>query len=283
MPTRIEWAEETWNPVTGCTKISPGCANCYAERMARRLRGRCGYPAESPFAVMLHRDRLSAPFRWRKPRLVFVCSMGDLFHKDVPFGFIESAWFTMLANPRHTFLVLTKRPERAREFFRTKWVADSPLDNVWLGVSVENSLEAAERIPELLTTPAALHFVSFEPLLEAIDFAFWPDEHHYCSCGAVTPVDCCDVIGADPGHLFCPCNHEERANMRRIRWVIAGAETGPGARPAKLDWFRSLRDQCAEAGVPFFLKQVNAKRDRELDGVLHEQWPARKEANDGAR
>ncbi len=240
--TKIEWADAVWNPVTGCTKVSAGCKNCYAERMAKRLRGRFGYPADEPFRVTLHHDRLEEPLRWRRPRRVFVVSMGDLFHEDVPDEFIGEVWTTMMNASWHTFLLLTKRPARMEEWLREcreLWQPyDAPgvaLPNVWLGVSVEDQAAADERIPLLLRTPAAVRFVSFEPLLGRIELgrgigrAHGPEYH--------------DKYGP------CTCYSDQR-----LDWIIAGGESGPGARPMHADWVRGLRDQCIEAEVPFFFK-----------------------------
>ena len=250
MSTTIEWTNETWNPVTGCTKISPGCAHCYAERFAKRHRGRFGYPADDPFRVTLHEDRLDAPLHWRKPRKVFVCSMGDLFHKDVPLDFVDRVFARMALATRHTFQVLTKRPERMAEYiaeYATKydnleeeiqracgWSGDGPhptepgqwpLPNVWLGVTAENQAAADERIPHLLRCPAVVRFVSYEP--------------------ALGPVDWRPYLSGTP----------------RLDWLIAGGESGPGARPSNPDWFRDARDQCTVAGVPYFFKGWGAWRE----------------------
>lgn len=194
----IEWTDDTWNPVSGCSKVSLGCIHCYAERMAKRLAGRCGYPAENPFAVTLHPDRLGEPLHKRKPRRIFVCSMSDLFHEDVPDEFIAHVLITIRQASRHTFLVLTKRPvrmlsiiSRCADAGRLGWVTHNgkpslayggngiivgtsnrwPLPNLWLGVSVENQKQADLRIPHLLQTPAAVRFVSLEPLLSSIDLS----------------------------------------------------------------------------------------------------------------
>ena len=170
MSTKIEWTDVTWNPVSGCSKLSAGCKNCYAERMAKRLQhmGTPGY--DNGFAVTLHHDKLKQPFHWRKPKRIFVCSMADLFHEDVPNGFIQQVFSTMANNPHHTFQVLTKRSERMRDFVRgyVRGFDGVPLPNVWLGVSVENS-DARRRIGHLLDTPAAFRFLSCEPLLEHVD------------------------------------------------------------------------------------------------------------------
>lgn len=261
MGTKIEWCEETWNPVTGCTKVSEGCRNCYAERMAKRLAGRFGYP-ERPdhFKVTLHFDRLAQPLRWDKPRKIFVCSMGDLFHEEVPDDHILRVFRIMgRANvERHKFLLLTKRPERMKEWI-IEYVVDrdgnpDPFHNIWLGVSAEDQETADSRIPVLLRTPAAKRFVSCEPLLGEIDL----DRGNYGSTGFW---------------------------IDQLDWVIAGGESGPGARPPDPDWFRSLRDQCNTAGKPFFFKQWGGPQKkgwvideklysgRELDGKIWNQYP----------
>lgn len=238
MSTKIEWTEDTWNPVSGCTKISAGCKHCYAERMAIRLAGRAGYPAKpNQFKVTLHPERLEIPLHWRQPRRIFVNSMSDLFHEDVPISFIDDILSVIAACPQHTFQVLTKRPENMMEKLY-KNTLETPfrelgggdyLPNVWIGVSVEDQKTADERIPWLLKTPAAVRFVSYEPALGLVDFIGpWPKTIHDR-----------DWLLGDPG----------------LDWIIAGGESGPGARPAHPDWFRSVRDQCQEAGVPFFFKQ----------------------------
>jgi protein gp37 len=223
MATRIEWCDETWNPVTGCAPISEGCDNCYAQRMANRLRGRYGYPAEKPFRVTWHADRLAKPERWRRPRRIFVCSMGDLFHGDVRVEWIDKMLAVMAECPQHTFMVLTKRAMN----IESKLYGEAPcrflgaggcLPNLWLGVTAENQFRADKNVAELLKIPAALRFVSAEPLLGPVDLV---------SAG------------------LRPMN---------IDWVICGGETGPGARLVHPDWVRSLRDQCVAAGVPFFFK-----------------------------
>jgi len=235
MPTKIEWATEVWNPVTGCTAVSSGCANCYARRMAHRLIGRYGYPADDPFKVTLHPDRLGEPLRWRKPRRVFVCSMGDLFHKDVPWSFIRDVFEVMRIARQHTFLVLTKRPYRIGNLAR-------PLPNVWLGASIEDQPTLEERVRDLLQTPAAVHFLSYEPALGPLDFEATSSGQILGEC------DHCGHRGNNPECEACD-------GMASLNWVICGGESGPGARPAHVDWFRSVRDQCQDAGVPFFFKQ----------------------------
>jgi protein gp37 len=218
--SKIEWTDRVWNPVTGCTKVSPGCANCYAERMAKRLRGRCGYPVENPFSVTLHQDKLVQPAFW-KPSKVFVCSMSDLFHEDVKTEWLIAIFKRINLYRSHTFQILTKRPERMLQFFNSTNQQFNNLPNVWLGVSAENQQTADERIPILLQIPAAVRFVSCEPLLGPIDLK-------------LQTADC---------------------QLPTLNWVICGGESGPGARPMHPDWARSLRDQCQAAGVPFFFKQ----------------------------
>ena len=245
--TRIEWTEYSWNPITGCTPVSEGCQNCYAKRMANRLRGRCGYPADEPFKVTLHEDRLGEPLRWKKPRRVFVCSMGDLFHEDVPFDFICDVFARMGFERRHTFLVLTKRPERMRELFTGYENYRWPHPNVYLGVTAENQRAADERIPILLEIPAAVRFVSIEPMLGPVDLL----SNDYLG-GCIN----CEVCLDNP-ETCINC-----AQDRKINWIICGSETGPGRRPAKIAWIMDLKDQCQSAGVPFFLKQM------EVDGKI---------------
>ena len=263
MPTKIEWAEETWNPVTGCTKISAGCTHCYAERMSKRLRGRFGYDQDDPFKVTWHGDKLEQPLKWRKPRRIFVCSMGDLFHKDVPY-----IWISMVlgiasqANRDHTFLFLTKRPDRMKKHMMDWAGAQGSLPgNWWLGVTAENQRQADIRIPYLLSIPAAVRFVSLEPLLGAVDMDHDSDT---CHCGTAMDEHYFETHGAVP----LPSSYL----IEGLDWVIAGAETGPGARPMDLDWARSIRDQCQHAGTPYFFKR-DSDGNRELDGVKWNEFP----------
>lgn len=233
MTSKIEWTDRTWNPVTGCTKVSPGCRNCYAERMAKRLQGmgRPGY--ENGFAVTLHPERLEQPLHWKKPSKIFVCSMGDLFHEDVTTEFIYSVFTTMLATPHHTYQVLTKRPSGF--FMLKKWMIDLP--NVWFGVTAETRTHLQRAGDLIMGIPDGIKFLSLEPLLE--------------------PLGILDLVYFDQ--------------------VIVGGESGPGARPMKIDWVREIRDQCIEQDVPFFFKQwggvQKAKAGRELDGRTWSQWP----------
>ncbi len=219
--SRIEWTEATWNPITGCSKVSPGCANCYAERVSQRY-GWTTLPwtaANAGQNIRLHSERLDQPLRWRRPRLIFVNSMSDLFHEQVPNNFLESVWRVMLSASRHVFQVLTKRPERMAQIvpamynriYGPHW---EPMPNVWLGVSVEDQRNADERIPLLLRTPAAVRLVSIEPMLGPVDLRRWVDRRHACECGGL----------CDPGEP-CPM----RDNARLLDWVIVGAQTGPGA------------------------------------------------------
>ena len=241
--TNIEWTDATWNPVAGCTVLSPGCTNCYAMRMAARLdaMGQAKYRALTrrdggryvwSGAVRCDDTSLSIPLQWRKPRFVFVNSMSDLFHADVPESFIRKVWKTMGAAQWHTFQVLTKRPERMRKLAEHLDV----LPNVWLGTSVENS-DYLWRLGELRATPAVVRFASFEPLLGPVN-------------------------GAD---------------LNEIHWAIVGGESGPRARPLRIEWVRAIRDLCDEQGVPFFFKQWGGTRKkhtgRELDGRIWDAKP----------
>jgi len=216
MPTKIHWTDETWNPVTGCSKISTGCQHCYAERMAKRLAGRFGYPADEPFRVTFHPLRLQEPYRWRKPRRVFVCSMGDLFHDDVDPDWIDAVWQIMGTLPQHTFQVLTKRPANMRKWFEST-PADTDLPNVWIGTTTENREAYRERVSILLSIPAAVRFVSVEPMLQPIDAGFV----HY------------------------------------LDWVIVGCESGHRRRRCSIEWVRDLVKQCKQAGVATFVKQLD--------------------------
>ncbi len=248
--SKIEWTDRTWNPVTGCTKISEGCRNCYAERMSKRIAGRAGYPKDEPFKVTLHEGRLEEPLRWTKPSKIFVCSMGDLFHEDVLGEFILKVFDVMHQCPQHTFQVLTKRPENMNDFISE--MVESGLwgeipGHILLGVTAENQEQADKRIPVLLQIPAAKRFVSVEPMLGPVELNYefnqWLGEEREVDCGgcSATPVR---------GQPYCP-GHDAGG----IDWVICGGESGPGARPMHPDWVRDLRDQCQEAGVPFLFKQ----------------------------
>ena len=271
----IAWTDETWNPVTGCAKVSPGCAHCYAETVALRFWATQYPPVEydtysadnccqvtemraREFTdVQCHEDRLDQPLRWKRPRRVFVNSMSDLFHEDVPDAFIDKIFAVMALAPQHTFQCLTKRAERMLSYMRagdlpnriakaTNAVWGNPYDvwplpNVWLGVSCENQHFADERIPLLLQTPAAVRFISAEPLLGPISFrwAKW------------------QPLSREPGGNPHGTNHLD--GLRRLNLVIVGGESGPKARPCDLVWIRSIRDQCQAAGVPVFVKQMGSQ------------------------
>ncbi len=272
MSTKIEWATETWNPITGCTPISEGCQNCFAKRMANRLKGRCGYDKDNPFNVTLHPDRLGQPLRWKKPRRVFVCSMGDLFHPDVRDEWIDQIFWQMGRVARwHTYLVLTKRPERMRDWLNKAYNENAPYRNVWLGVTCENQARADERIPVLLQTPAAVRFVSVEPMLGPVDL-----------------TDICTAKTADYSEHVNTLSLEEwtEEEARRefgdnysppLDWVICGTESGPKRRPAQIERIRSLKNQCVSSGVPFFLKQMEVDgklvKMPELDGQKWNEYP----------
>jgi len=247
--TKIEWTQKTWNVVSGCTKCSPGCENCYAEVMARRLQANPKTREKywRGFDVMEHWDSFTVemPRRWKKPRMVFVCSMGDLFHPMVDNSFITRVMGIVRQTPHHTYQILTKRPHIMRNYF----AHHSPPDNVWLGVTVCNQAEADEKIPVLLGIPATVRFVSVEPMLEPVDLRLdWRnDTARWDSVGRELP-------------------------LRRISWVICGGETGANARPMNPDWARSLRDQCKVCDVPFFFKQM-AKRQPIPDDLLIREFP----------
>ncbi|MGB0964001.1 MAG: DUF5131 family protein [Mycobacterium sp.] len=259
--TGIEWTDATWNPVTGCTKVSAGCRGCYAERLFPRV-----YPGRSFGDVQTHPDRLSQPSRWRKPRTVFVNSMSDLFHEDVPDQFIDDVLAEMVTTPHHRFQVLTKRPERLADFLpASSGPGDMGLKHVWFGVSVEDQATADERIPTLFAASARVRFVSYEPAIDAVDLSpYLPREGPPRRSGA----------GGSAGP----------ETQAAVDWVIAGGESGPTARASRPEWFRSVRDQCVEYGVPFFFKQwgahdaemrrVGKKRaGRVLDGRVWDEMP----------
>lgn len=238
--THIEWTNATWNPVTGCTKVSPGCDHCYAERLTERF-------GRGPFSrIGMHFERLKEPLRWRSPQMVFTCSMSDLFHPQVPWSFIIAVFSVMEATPRHTYQVLTKRPGRmayfANHVLPSRGYQWPP--NVWAGTSVEGQ-KYAPRLDVLARVPAAVRFVSAEPLLENIDLRPW-------------------------------------LQSGVLHWVIVGGESGPRARPLHADWVRRIREDCAEAAVPFFFKQWGGRTSkaggRLLDWRTHDEMPTAPEA-----
>lgn len=267
--TSIEWTRGedgsqgyTWNPVTGCSKVSAGCTNCYAEKVSHRF-GWTNKPWNAAHAaenVQLHPERLEQPLRWRKPRRIFVNSMSDLFHEQVPFEFIEHVFTVMEEAEHHTFQVLTKRPHRMLEFmdwYRKRSCDDSvgltwyPKKHIWLGVSVENQQAADERIPLLLLTPAAVRFLSCEPLLGPVSLDRWfglQEGNQWTECL------CNEINESDRPCITCECR-KELGKKSGLDWIIVGGESGSHARPMHPDWARTLRDQCAEVGVPFFFKQ----------------------------
>ncbi|HHW03382.1 MAG TPA: phage Gp37/Gp68 family protein [Thermoanaerobacterales bacterium] len=255
--TKIEWAEQSWNPVIGCTPVSEGCDNCYARRMAYRLRGRCGYPQNEPFKVTLHEERILEPYYWHKPRRIFVCSMSDLFHPEIPDEFIYRVLLTMQQNPRHTFLLLSKRPERILRWnnLQKPWNSEEWPQNIWVGVTAENQKRADERIPILLQIPAAVRFVSCEPLLGPVDLSPYLGNLYFCNNprhGQLCPDGI--MYAKDKQIIICRYCKQPVEIVHLLDWVICGGETGPGARPMHPDWVRNLRDQCMDAGVPFFFK-----------------------------
>ncbi len=232
----IEWTNATWNPVTGCSKVSPGCAHCYAETFAKRWRGIPGHPYEQGFDLRLWPERLNQPLRWRRPRMIFVNSMSDVFHEDIPTEYIHEIFATMATASWHTFQILTKRHERLVEMAdELPWP-----DNVWMGVTIENR-RFVHRADFLRRVPAAVRFISAEPLLGALE-------------------------GLELDHLH---------------WLIAGGESGPRHRAVKPEWITGLRDQCLETGVPFFFKQWGGNRSKSggrlLDGRTWEEFPAVRE------
>lgn len=238
--SKIEWTEQTWNPTVGCTKISPGCKHCYAESMAKRLNamGTPGY--ENGFSLTLLPDRLADPIKRKKPTVYFVNSMSDLFHERIPNDYIDKVFEVIAQTPQHTYQILTKRAARMARYFRTRSVPT----NAWLGVSVEDRKYGVPRIDHLRKVPAAIRFLSVEPLL------------------------------SDVGEL----------DLTDVHWVIVGGESGPKARPMKTDWAESVRAQCNEQGVAFFFKQwggwgadgkkrAKAANGRELNGRTWDEMP----------
>jgi protein gp37 len=235
----IEWTDATWNPVRGCTLISPGCTHCYAQTFAERFRGVPGHPYEQGFDLRLVPEKLPEPLRWRSPRMVFVNSMSDLFHEDVPLEYIQDVVRVMQLANWHTYQVLTKRSERLRDLLKGPLSKAAAQQHIWWGVSVENRRHGLPRIDHLRDAPASVRFLSVEPLLE------------------------------DLGEV----------DLSGIHWMIVGGESGHGARPMSREWVLSLRDQCERAGVAFFFKQWGGvrkkKAGRELDGRTYDGRPGR--------
>lgn len=274
--TTIQWTDATWNPTTGCDRISPGCDNCYALTMAKRLKGmelargashpkyqNDGDPRTSGpgFGITGHPDTLTEPLRWKKPRRVFVNSMSDLFHARVTTELITSVWRTMQATPQHTYQVLTKRASRLAPVLakvHAELGLTEPLPNVWLGVSVESQKYANLRIPGLLQAPAAIRFLSCEPLLGPVDL--FPGDH----TGHQSDYDgdrICLDCSTDQQHT--PWRTVDRTPLG-IDWLIVGGESGRGARPMDLDWARRLVEQGRDAGAAVFVKQLGSVWARDL-------------------
>ncbi|MGO9323531.1 MAG: DUF5131 family protein [Terracidiphilus sp.] len=233
----IEWTDATWNPVRGCTKISPGCAHCYAERFAERFRGVPGHPFEQGFDLRLVPQKLDDPLRWKKPKKVFVNSMSDLFHEGVPDDYIAEVAEVMVRADWHTYQILTKRSARMRDLLKTRLRVAASKPHIWWGVSVENKKFGLPRIAHLRSSPAVVRFLSVEPLLEDL--------------GTV--------------------------NLTGINWVIVGGESGIGARPMERKWAVSIRRQCRLYRIPFFFKQWGgihkSKAGRLLDGRTYDEMP----------
>lgn len=286
MPSKIEWCDESINPVIGCSKKSEGCANCYAEKQAHRLatfphtaERYAGLTKDGRWTgkTNLVRSELDKPLKWRKPRVIFVSSMGDLFHESVPDEWIFRVGAVMALAHWHTFAVLTKRVARMRELLTAgyaqnhddggPWEGDLP-PNIWWGTTIENQARADERLPDLLAIPGR-HWVSVEPMLDPIVLeADWL--YPLCiNCG------CHAARGNDLECDQCGMAMPRRPGL--IDWVVAGCESGPKRRETKIEWVRDLRDQCAAAGVPFFLKQLDVGGKvasmPELDGVVHDEVP----------
>lgn len=299
----IEWTDASWNPVRGCDKVSAGCKNCYAETFAERWRGIKGHPFEQGFDLRLVPEALDKPLRWRKPRKIFVNSMSDLFHENIPNEYIAAVFGVMAACPLHTFQVLTKRAARMRAWFG--WAAKRgeqgallfpdddldwrirqlahvevrrlgvdmnagahqnhggpwPLPNVHLGVSAENQETADERIPLLLQCPAAVRWVSAEPLLGPVDLFSVDDDGEYGPGWALKSVTNLTDYGTG-------VEYDVDAQVG-LDWVVVGGESGPGARSCDIRWIRSIVEQCRAADVPVFVKQLGANLKWDPDG---EQW-----------
>jgi protein gp37 len=315
--TGIEWTDASWNPVVGCSLVSPGCTNCYAMGQAARIV-RCseglgrpstydgtvetvkGKPVWTGKVALASEATLTQPLRWKRPRRIFVNSMGDLFHEDVPDAWIDRVFAVMALAPQHTYQILTKRSARMRRYFSgidngdgtwldgagwrdaliegeaqalysrlhkgedpSLWLAvHLPLPNVWLGVSAEDQRRADERIPDLLATPAAIRFVSAEPLLGPIDFQRWIELCHAGRDGECSAASCPQLRDREPmrSGRHCPIDnwgdpYDGEPLLPQLDWIIVGGESGPNARPMHPDWARSIRDQCAAAGTAFFFKQ----------------------------
>jgi protein gp37 len=239
--SEIEWTDATWNPVRGCTKITPGCDHCYAETFAERFRGVPDHPYQQGFDLRLVPEKLAEPLRWKTPKMIFVNSMSDLFHKEVPDEYIEAVGHVMERANWHTYQVLTKRSSRLRDMLAEGLQFAAGLRHIWWGVSVEDHIHGLVRIKHLQQAPAAVRFLSIEPLLENL------------------------------GEI----------NLEGIHWVIVGGESGNGSRPMEKEWVLAIRDQCERAQIPFFFKQWGGvrknKAGRELDGTTYNGVPHREQ------
>jgi protein gp37 len=239
LSSRIEWTDATWNPVRGCTKISPGCKHCYAETFAERFRGVKGHPYEQGFDLRLVPEKLGEPFRWSEPKMIFVNSMSDLFHKDVPTKYVEAVSAVMRFADWHTYQVLTKRSEHMRDLLNNGLAPSADCNHIWWGVSVENRKHGLPRIEHLQSAKARMKFLSIEPLLE------------------------------DLGQF----------DLSGIDWVIVGGESGPGAREMREEWVLSIQEQCVKTHVPFFFKQWGGVRKKSKGRLLHgktfDEYPLR--------
>jgi protein gp37 len=227
----IEWTDATWNPVRGCTKISPGCTHCYAETFAERFRGVPGHPYEQGFDLRLVPEKLFEPLEWARPKMVFVNSMSDLFQEAIPSQYVTAVGTIMAASPWHIYQVLTKRASRLRDVLSNELAVVAPKPHIWWGVSVENRKYGLPRIDLLRQTPAGMRFLSIEPLLE------------------------------DLGEI----------NLDGIHWVIVGGESGPGARPMNREWVESIREQCERKNVAFFFKQWGGVRKSKAGRTLNDR------------
>lgn len=279
--TDIEYLDYTWNPTKGCSPVSEGCANCWAKRMSKRLAGMDarGYLESDSFAVECLEWKLDEPLAVKKPARIGVSFMGDPFHDEVPFEFVDAVWSRMSRCPQHTFIILTKRPKRMAEFVSEVGVFNyDVLPNVQLGVSVSNQKDADEFIPILLKIPASVRFVSVEPMLGPVDLSEQFTMMTCLECGPVsvkywtsmkTCIRCRERLGCAstdaPGLIRDP--------RAAISWVICGAETGPGARPMEYKWAVDLFDQCQAAGVPFFSKADPSGGRLSIRGQVWEQYP----------
>lgn len=315
--TKISWTDSTWNFITGCSRVSPGCERCYAERLDLRFRkdAKPWTAQNAAHNVRIHEEKLALPIHWKKPRKVFVNSMSDLFHERVPEAILRQAFVTMAMCPQHTFQILTKRPARMKafieslvaeqDFFLDHWQGggehSDSFPNVWLGVSVEDQRRADERIPLLLQTPAAVRFLSCEPLLEPVSLAnaLTPNDDDWDAVNLIdqepTPEEFIeenelegDYINFDDRlvrnpewieHHNCRVRRAKLAALgRQLHWVIAGGESGPHYREMKTEWATWIRDQCESAEIPFWFKQHSGARSEMnplLEGKEYRQFPER--------